>query len=51
MIKKFLEWLLSFFKKKEEKVIEQRIVDIDDKIEEIDNEDISTDDILDHLNR
>lgn len=51
MIKRFLEWLLSFFKTKEEKIIEQKIKDIDKKLEEIDDEKMSNNDIIDYINK
>lgn len=51
MIKKLLKWLLSFFQTKEEKKINQKIEDIDNKIEEIENEKMSDDDINSYLNK
>lgn len=51
MIKSFLEWLLSFFQTKKEKQINQKIEDIDNKLEKIEDEKISDDDLLDRLNK
>lgn len=51
MIKKLLEWLLSFFQTKEEKKINQKIEDIDDKIEEIKKSSMTDQEIEDYLNK
>ena len=51
MIKIFLEWLLSFFDTKEEKNTKQKIKDIEEKIKEVQDEKLSDNDIIDHLNK
>lgn len=50
MIKMFLEWILSFFQKKEEKKIYKEIEEIDDKLEKIDDEEPTDSELLDRLN-
>jgi len=52
MIKKLLNWLLSFFQQeKEAKVIVKKIDELDEKLEEIENEKNTIDDIADHFNK
>lgn len=54
MIKKLLEWLLSFFhedKSKEQEWLEKKVAAKEKELEEIDNEEISDDDITDYLNK
>ena len=51
MIKKLLNWLLSFFQQeKEAKEVIKRINELDEKLEEIEDEKHSADDIVDHFN-
>ena len=54
MIKRLLEWLLSFFdkeKSKEEEWLENKIKEKEKKLEEIEDEEMSDDDITDYLNK
>ena len=53
MIAAILEWLLSFFQKKTKKqeVIEAKIEEKEQELEEIENEEISDDDVIDYLNK
>lgn len=55
MIKKLLHWLLSFFedqdKSKEQEWLEKKVEEKKKKLEEIDNEEMSDDDITDYLNK
>jgi hypothetical protein len=51
MIKRILNWLLSFFTpEKEAKEVIKRIIELDEKLEEIEDEELSTDDIVEHFN-
>ena len=51
MIKKLLNWLLSFFQQeKEAKEVIKKINELDEKLEEIQESDISEKDIVDHFN-
>ncbi len=49
-MKKFLEWLLSFFKPEKEKKIESKIEALEERLEEIEDEEVNIDDIVDHFN-
>jgi len=51
-MKAFLEWLLGFFSKKTEKqeVLENRVEEHKEKLKEIEDEELSDDDITDYLN-
>jgi len=52
MIAKFLEFLLSFFKKttKKESELNKKVKDAEKQLEEIEDEKPSDDDIVDHFN-
>lgn len=51
MIRNILNWLLSFFQqKKEAKKIVDKIDELEENLEEIEDEEHSTDDIVDHFN-
>ena len=52
MIKSILEWLLSFFKSdKKLTALEEKKEKQEQKLKEIEDEELSDDDILDHLNK
>ena len=52
MIKSILEWLLSFFKNdKELTALEEKKEKQEQELKEIEDEELSDDDILDHLNK
>lgn len=51
MIKRFLEWLLSFLITEKENKISQEIEKVDEKIKGVKDEEISTDDVIDYLNK
>jgi len=53
MIKRFLEWLLGFFKadQKKKHKAEENIEWLEEKLKEQENEELTDSDILDHLNK
>ncbi len=52
-MRRLLEWLLSLFgtKNKEQKRLEDKIKDSEEKLEEIADEETDIDDVLDRLNK
>lgn len=54
MIKQLLEWLLSFFqeeKNKEQEWLENKIKEKEQELQEIEDEEMSDDDVVDHFNK